>query len=391
MALLDFNDPESQLGLIASLLTARKGDNIGLLLQNHATQLERGRSAKQQREMQQMQMEQLKRQQAEQQQKQQLAQRAFAPGVQNLTPNDDQGNPMPTFGGGGLPEYAQGLMGMGDVQGAIGIQQAMQKQQPKYHTVGGALVPEPTNPGMPTKPVYEAPQERWEDAGRDPKTGQQIQRNTKTGQMKAVGMMPSNVNLAIPPLERQEQGEKGKLNIKNFGEIQGLAGSARKENSLLTAMEKNPLDTSRATPITATAAAWLSAAGMGGDRAKQVASNAQQFNAAAMELVLQKQLAQKGPQTESDARRLEQTVASLGNTREANAAIIAFSKAANNKVIQQEKFYNDWWKKHKTMEGADIAWLEGGGGTSIWDDPSLSRFGSKGAGGWSATRIDEGK
>jgi len=88
-------------------------------------------------------------------------------------------------------------------------------------------------------------------------------------------------------------------------------------------------------------------------------------------LVLTKQIAQKGPQTEADAKRMELTVASLGNTREANAAIIKFAKAQAKRTIQQQEFYDNWWRKYRTYEGADQEWFNGTGGQSLFDDPEL--------------------
>lgn len=369
--LLPGMDDDQKMLIAASLLQGQ--GNFGANLSQGLMGSYAHKQGKAFRDMERVRLQQMQDQVAQEEKRRGLAKTAFAPGQEVMGVQPDGVSPTMAGQGGGIPDYVKGLLGMGDVQGAVGLQTALQKQGPKYHTVGGALVPEPTVPGQKTQPVYEAPQDQWVDVGRDPKTNQVIQKNARTGQMKAVGMMPSQVNVDNR-LENREQGDKGALNVKNFGEIQQAAGSARKENSMLSALARNPIQTSAAAPLTSTAAAWLSAAGLGGDQVKQIASNAQQFNAVAKDLVLQKQLAQKGPQTESDARRLEQTVASLGNTPESNAAIIAFSMAQNNRTIQQERFYSDWWKKHKTYEGADDAWFSGPGGRSLWDDPSLARY-----------------
>lgn len=318
--------------------------------------------------------------------------------------------PFSTPGGGGLPQFARDLMQINPIKAAA-FQQSLAKDTPfgkidpekftpdslkafmtaggrdfsllrprsKMEVSGGAVF-DPYNASAgsfvtgPESDVIPDPQ----------RPGQWIPNPAKVA-LKRAGA--TNVTTNMPPLERREQGDMGALYVKNFGDLQAAARSARNENSILTAMEKNPIDTSRSAPLTATAASWLASAGLGGERAKEIASNSQKFQGAAMELVLQKQLAQKGPQTESDAKRLEATVASLGNTKEANAAIIAFSKAANNRTLEQERFYNEWWKKNKTLQGADVAWLSGGGSRSIWDDPTLKRYAGSKNDGWSATPV----
>lgn len=91
----------------------------------------------QQREMRQMQIEQARmsleqsKRAVEQDQKvRDLGQRAFAPGVAPMTPNDDEGNPMPSSpAGGGAPEFVQGLMQM-DPMKAFAFQQSMAKESP---------------------------------------------------------------------------------------------------------------------------------------------------------------------------------------------------------------------------------------------------------------------
>jgi hypothetical protein len=119
-----------QLAQIYSLLTARKGDNVGLTVSTIAGQQQQAQMRAQQMREHQMQMEQQQRQYAQEQQRVANAQRAFAPGVQPATPNDDNGNPMPTGGGGGMQEYAQSLLGQGDIPQYLALQQSMAKESP---------------------------------------------------------------------------------------------------------------------------------------------------------------------------------------------------------------------------------------------------------------------
>lgn len=226
----------------------------------------------------------------------------------------------------------------------------------------------------------EKPKEQWEmltpdqarSMGLPP--GQGFQKNSATNQVRAVGSSGPVVNVGGPVMEKEENKAKAQYNMKSFEEIATAKKGAVRENSLIDAMLRNPIETSKAAPLTITAKSWLTGLGITGDRFNGEVSNAQAFQAAAKEMVLNRQLMQKGPQTESDARRLEETVASLGNTPDGNKAILAFSKAQNNRAIKQANFFDAYWRKNKTLEGAEAAWEQGEGGTSIWETPELKGY-----------------
>ena len=90
--------------------------------------------------------------------------------------------------------------------------------------------------------------------------------------------------------------------------------------------------------------------------------------------LLQRQLEQKGAQSEGDAQRINQTFIQLGNTPEANKFLVATAKAQAKQDIERQKFYGDWWSKSKTYEGAEEAWLAGTGGKSLFDRPEMKSF-----------------
>ena len=135
----NLDDPKTQLlmmmglGLLGGAPGQRKNfgadlAHAGLLgMQGYGQAKEGQARAKRQAsqdEMQQMQMDQMRQAIQQKQQIGQLGQRAFAPN-QNLVPNDDEGNVMPSSAGGGMPEFARGLMGIDPMLGA----QFMPKQQ----------------------------------------------------------------------------------------------------------------------------------------------------------------------------------------------------------------------------------------------------------------------
>ena len=120
------------------------------------------------------------------------------------------------------------------------------------------------------------------------------------------------------------------------------------------------------------AASLLSALGV--PEATKFATDAQTFLAATQQAVLQKQLEQKGPQTESDAKRITDTGAQLGNTVEANRFIVDVAKAQFKRDLNQRGFFDKWWAKNKTYEGAEDAWFNGEGGKSLFDAPELTKY-----------------
>jgi hypothetical protein len=101
--------------------------------------------------------------------------------------------------------------------------------------------------------------------------------------------------------------------------------------------------------------------------------------ASANAAVLQRQLEQKGPQTESDAKRITATGAQLGNTKDANRFILNVAKAQLQRDIEQRAFYAKWRDKNKTLEGAEDAWFAGPGSKSLFESPVLKKYATSAA------------
>ncbi|CAO3447837.1 hypothetical protein [Azospirillum argentinense] len=87
-------------------------------------------------------------------------------------------------------------------------------------------------------------------------------------------------------------------------------------------------------------------------------SDGQSFNGVMQNLVLTKMQTQKGPQTESDAKRIESTVASLGNTPAARDFLLRTSTALAQRDVDQQAFYEQWKAGSKSYAGASKAWRE---------------------------------
>jgi len=175
--------------------------------------------------------------------------------------------------------------------------------------------------------------------------------------------------------ERAEQGARGKMLVDQYGDISKAAGLAVKTlpaiESNLSALNKG-FDTGFGKETVAAGASVLAALGV--KDAEKFATDTQKFQSNAISAVLQKQLEQKGPQTESDAKRIEQIGSQLGKTKNANEFILATAKEQLKRDVDQRNFYDRWYKTNKTYDGAEDAWFSNEGGKSLFDRPALKKY-----------------
>lgn len=192
-------------------------------------------------------------------------------------------------------------------------------------------------------------------------------------EFKAISTPKTSVSYG--PQEKAEKVEYGKFLVDQF---KGVNDSARIAAKSLPAIESNlatldkGFDTGFGTETIAAGARVLGALGV--EKAEEFATNAQTFLASASAAVLQRQLEQKGPQTESDAQRITATGAQLGNTKEANRFVLNVAKAQLQRDIEQRAFYTKWRDKNKTLEGAEDAWFAGPGSKSLFESPALKKY-----------------
>jgi len=191
--------------------------------------------------------------------------------------------------------------------------------------------------------------------------------------LKRAGAASTQVNL--PPQPKAEQEARGKFLVDDYKTI---ATTARNAAKTLPAIDTNIslLDKGFKTGFTAEtqagAASILGALGI--PDAKDFATNAQIFRAKTNDIVLQKQLEQKGVQTAADADRITSTGAQLGNTPEANRFLLDVAKAQLKRDIDQRNFYDKWWEKNKTYDGAENAWYASEGDKSLFERPELKKY-----------------
>jgi hypothetical protein len=177
--------------------------------------------------------------------------------------------------------------------------------------------------------------------------------------------------------EKAEAGEFGKLLVGQFDAISKQASVAAKTlpsiEANLATLNKG-LDTGFGTDAKAAGARVLGALGV--KDAEKFATDTQTFQSNAISAVLQKQLEQKGPQTESDARRIEQIGAELSKTKDANRFILDLAREQLRRDLDQRNFYTEWKKGpgKGSFNGAEDAWFAGEGGKSLFDRPALKKY-----------------
>jgi hypothetical protein len=185
----------------------------------------------------------------------------------------------------------------------------------------------------------------------------------------------TNVQVNLPELEKKERQSKGEFNVRAYETISQAARLAARTLPAIDT-QSNLLDkgfrTGFGADVQKAAASVLSALGV--PEATKYATDAQSFTNALNQTVLQRQLEQKGPQTEADAQRISQTGAQLGNTVEANKFILDVARAQAKRDIEQRAFWDKWWRENKTYEGAEDAWYSGEGGKSLFDRPELRKY-----------------
>ncbi len=177
--------------------------------------------------------------------------------------------------------------------------------------------------------------------------------------------------------EKAERGRFGELLVKQYEEISKAASLATRTLPALDTQAKildQGFTTGFGTEVKKAGASVLAALGV--KEAEKFATDAQSFLAATQQAVLQRQLEQKGPQTEADAQRITQTGAQLGNTVNANRFLTDVARAQLKRDIEQRNFYSEWRRGpgNNSFDGAEEAWFAGPGGKSLFERPELKKY-----------------
>jgi hypothetical protein len=182
--------------------------------------------------------------------------------------------------------------------------------------------------------------------------------------------------------ERAEAGKFGESLVADYTAIRDRAESGRRFLTTIDQAQRalsEGLRTGFGAEAVKQGARFLAA--LGEPEAEKKAANAELFLAAAKENVLRRQIEQKGPQTESDAARIEETFISLGTTPRANQFMLDVAREQIKRDGEQQRFYAKWRRDNGTFDGAEEAWLEGEGSKSLFDRPALKKYATPEAAG----------
>lgn len=246
----------------------------------------------------------------------------------------------------------------------------------KTHTVGGRIVSGAGNV-LYTAPTemgaLEQEIETLRASGAPANDPRIVARQNKITKLATHAPAPTMINVQ----EKAEAGAYGKMLVEQYDAISKQAGVAART---LPAIEANlgalnkGLDTGFGTEAKAAGARILGALGV--KDAEKFATDTQTFQSNALQAVLQKQLEQKGTQTNADAERIEQIGAQLGKTKDANRFILDLAKEQLRRDIEQRNFYANWKRGpgKGSFDGAEDAWFAGEGGKSLFDRPALKKY-----------------
>lgn len=153
--------------------------------------------------------------------------------------------------------------------------------------------------------------------------------------------------------ETSANAELGKLEATDFRDVLNKGQVAGETAATLRALRDSPVVTGPTQDFKAAAASVL-ADGFGvklsPERISQIA-NIGQYKAAASQLVLNEQLKQKGPQTESDAKRIAETFAKTNNLNDTNKLIINYKLALAEREQVLAQMSEDYRANNGSIDG----------------------------------------
>lgn len=156
--------------------------------------------------------------------------------------------------------------------------------------------------------------------------------------------------------------ERGKDDEKWVTAADTEAGVAAGNMSTVQQVRALDAKTGRLEPAKAWLGQWAAALGIEKTLPKnwnKAAVDVPSFNAVAMQVVLDKQIEQKGVQTEGDAVRMRQTFASITNPEEANDFIMRAYNAQAQRMLDKQAFaqqYRTYPGMDGQVKGVQTAW-----------------------------------
>lgn len=173
-------------------------------------------------------------------------------------------------------------------------------------------------------------------------------------------MPAGSVNINNAQEKSQDQAFGQEL-VKDYAAVRETAAASENALAQIEIAMKIPVTTGATAPWFAKAGALAESLGFDRTILAQYglgdASNAEAFTGVMNNLVLAKMQAQKGPQTENDAKRIEATLASLGNTPDAANFLLRTAQALARRDVEKMQFYDDYRSRNNgNLDGVGTAW-----------------------------------
>ena len=160
-----------------------------------------------------------------------------------------------------------------------------------------------------------------------------------------------------PGYEKAENAEYGKGIVKRENEVYVKADAAKQTMAYLDLAKSSVNDNTQTSSLGTILSETANRLGVPlPDNFEAKASKAQNFNAMMGNILANKLAAQSGPQTDSDAARMERTLANLGNTPESRIFMLDSARAMSARELEEGRFYSDYRAKKGTIDGAENAW-----------------------------------
>lgn len=181
---------------------------------------------------------------------------------------------------------------------------------------------------------------------------------------KATAINPGvNVTVPItnePPVQqKQEDKDFGAFLVSDFDAVQKAADAAAENLQQLYIQRTLKPETGSLEGIKAAGGALAEAIGLPLDEdALAQIESVQSFKAITGNLLAAKLASQKGPQTDDDARRMKETLASIDNVEAANDFILRSSIATETRKVEMSDFAREWKTATGSFDGWRAAWGE---------------------------------
>lgn len=142
---------------------------------------------------------------------------------------------------------------------------------------------------------------------------------------------------------------------------------------LKSQLARTPLNQLTGSDFFMKAAGVAKAAGILTPEAANAVTDLSALRGAMSGTIMQEQLAQKGPQTESDAKRLNQSLNGMDD-KTAMEFLLSTKQAQNSRTREYYSFLDKYKNTNGTLNGADAEWNKTTGSQSIFRTTSLKQY-----------------